>query len=153
MKYIYHIEEKGSHIQREHSNIDNCMNELMQELFKILGNGDSENGGAGSLWRCAQSIYDTLKNGGVYVYADCKFWVEFVDEPEEKTSKYYVLRYSAVVHNSVTIEAENREELEERRKFWEELFTSDLKYLFNKKSKTAWHYDGNINNEGEEEIK
>lgn len=55
MKYIYHIEDNGNHIKCEHSNIDECMNELMQ--------------------------------------------------------------------------------------------------LFNKKSKTAWHYDGNINNEGEEEIK
>ena len=153
MKYIYHIKEKGSHIQREHSNIDNCMNELMQELFKILGNGDSENGGAGSLWRCAQSIYDTLKSGGVYVYADCKFWVEFIDEPKEKPSKYYTLHYSAVVHNSVTIEAVNREELKERRKFWEELFINDLKEMCVDGSKTAWDYDGNLNDEGEEEIK
>lgn len=152
MKYIYHIEENGSHIQHEHSNIDDCMNELMQELFKILGNGDNENGGAGSLWRCAQSIYDTLKNGGVYVYADCKFWVEFVNEPEEKTSKQYVLSYSAVVRNSVTIEAKNREVLEERRKFWEELFINDLEEMCADGSKTAWHYDGNINSEGEEEI-
>lgn len=151
MKYIYHIEEKGSHTQHEHSNIDNCMNELMQELFKILGNGDGENGGVGSLWRCSQSIYDTIRSGNVYEYANCKFWVEFIDEPKEKTSKFYLLHYSAVVHNSVEIEAVNREELEERRKFWEELFASDLKYLC-KKSKTAWHYDGNINNEGEEEI-
>ena len=147
MKYIYHIEENGNNVMSEHSNIDNCMNELMQELFKILGNGDSENGGEGSLWRCAKDIYDTLKSGGVYVYADCKFWVEFVDEPKEKPTTLYTLRYSAVVHNSVTIEAENHEELEERRKFWEELFVSDLKNIC-KLSKTTWHHDGNINIDG-----
>lgn len=149
MKYIYHIEENGSHIQREHSNINDCMNELMQELFKILGNGDSENGGAGSLWRCAQSIYDTIRAGGVYHYADCKFWVEFVDETPKKTTKHYLVHYSAVVHNSVTIEVENYEELKERQKFWEELFRNDLKKLCTK-SETDWHYDGNINNEGED---
>ena len=147
MKYIYHIEENGNNVMSEYSNIDNCMNELMQELFKTLGNGDSENGGAGSLWRCAQSIYDTLRSGNVYEYANCKFWVEFVDEPKKEPSKYYVVRYSAVVHNSVTIEAKNREELGERRKFWEELFISDLKHIC-KLSKTTWHYDGNLNDEG-----
>lgn len=152
MKYIYHIEDNGNHIKCEHSNIDDCMNELMQHLFNTLGNGDNENGGRGSLWRCSQFIYDTIRSGSAYEYANCKFWVEFVDEPEEKNSKNYLLHYSAVVHNSVTIEAINREELEERRKFWEELFISDLKGIC-KKSKSAWHYDGNINNEGEEEIK
>ena len=152
MKYIYHIEDNGNHIKCEHSNIDDCMNELMQHLFNKLGNGDNENGGKGSLWRCSQSIYDTIRSGSVYEYANCKFWVEFVDGTSEEPSKYYLVHYSAVVHNSVTIEAKNYEELKERQKFWEELFTSDLKHLFNKKSKTAWHYDGNINNEGEEEI-
>jgi hypothetical protein len=79
--------------------------------------------------------------------------VEFIDEPKEKPSKFYLLHYSAVVHNSVEIEATNREELEERRKFWEENFINDLKEMCADGSKTAWHYDGNINNEGEEEIK
>jgi hypothetical protein len=152
MKYIYHIEEKGSHIQREHSNIDDCMNELMQELFKILGNGDSENDGVGSLWRCAKYIYDTLKSGNVYEYANCKFWVEFVNEPEEKQDKRYTLRYSAVVHNSVTVQAEDNEELKRIREYYEKTIIDDLKRSCNGLG-SHWHYDGNINDEGEEEIK
>jgi hypothetical protein len=149
MKYIYHIEENGNNIMSEYSNIDNCMNELMQELFKILGNGDSENGGEGSLWRCAQSIYDTLRSGGVYVYADCKFWVEFVDEPKEKTSKRYTIRYSAVVDNSVTVEVEDYEELKRIREYYEKIIIDDLKNRCNGLG-GHWHYDGNINNEGED---
>jgi hypothetical protein len=152
MKYIYHIEEKGSHIQREHSNIDDCMNELMQHLFKTLGNGDNENGGWGSLWRYAKYIYDTNRSGGVYEYADCKFWVEFVNEPEEKQVKRYTLRYSAVVHNSVTVQAEDNEELKRIREYYEKTIIDDLKRSCNGLG-SHWHYDGNINDEGEEEIK
>jgi hypothetical protein len=152
MKYIYHIEENGNNVMSEYSNIDNCMNELMQELFKILGNGDSENDGVGSLWRCAKSIYDTLKSGNVYEYANCKFWVQFVNEPEEKQDKRYTLRYSAVVHNSVTVQAEDNEELKRIREYYEKTIIDDLKRSCNGLG-SHWHYDGNINDEGEEEIK
>jgi hypothetical protein len=151
MKYIYHIEEKGSHIQREHSNIDDCMNELMQHLFKTLGNGDNENCGRGSLWRCSQFIYDTIRSAGVYEYADCKFWVEFVDEPKEKPSKYYTLHYSAVVHNSVTIQVKDNKELERIREYYEKTIIDDLKKSCNGLG-SHWHYDGNINDEGVDEL-
>lgn len=120
MKYIYHIKENKKHTKCEHSNIDDCMNELMQHLFNILGNGDNENGGMGSLWRCAQSIYDTLRNGSVYEYANCKFWVEFVDETSKETTKQYIIHYPAVTPNLVTLnlvtleESENYKELKKR---------------------------------------
>jgi hypothetical protein len=127
------------------------MNELMQELFKILGNGDSENDGVGSLWRCAKSIYDTLKSGNVYEYANCKFWVEFVNEPEEKQDKRYTLRYSAVVHNSVTVQAEDNEELKRIREYYEKTIIDDLKRSCNGLG-SHWHYDGNINDEGIDEL-
>lgn len=138
MKYIYHIEENGNNVMSEYSNIDNCMNELMQELFKILGNGDSENDGVGSLWRCAKSIYDTLKSGNVYEYANCKFWVEFVNEPEEKQDKRYTLRYSAVVHNSVTVQAEDNGELKRIREYYEKTIIDDLKRSCNGLG-SHWH--------------
>jgi hypothetical protein len=127
------------------------MNELMQELFKILGNGDSENDGVGSLWRCAKSIYDTLKSGNVYEYANCKFWVQFVNEPEEKQDKRYTLRYSAVVHNSVTVQAEDNEELKRIREYYEKTIIDDLKRSCNGLG-SHWHYDGNINDEGVDEL-
>ena len=152
MKYIYHIVENGSYIQSEYSNIDNCMNELMRHLFNTLGNGDNENGGKGSLWRCSQSIYDTIRSGNVYEYANCKFWVEFVDDPPKELTKKYILRFSAVVDNSVIVEAKNREELKEKRKFWEDRMCRDLAHNITM-STTNWCYDGNINNEGEEEVK
>ena len=127
------------------------MNELMQQLFNTLGNGDNENGGRGSLWRCAQFIYDTLKNGDVYVYADCKFWVEFVNEPKENPSKRYTLRYSAVVHNSITVEVKDYKELKRIREYYEKNIIDELKFKCDGLG-DSWHYDGNINNEGEEEI-
>lgn len=149
MKYIYHIEDNGNHIKCEHSNIDDCMNELMQHLFNALGNGDNENGGKGSLWRCSQSIYDTIRSGNVYVYANCKFWMEFVNEPEEKHPKAYTLRYSAVVHNSVTVEVEDYEELKRIREYYEKTIIDDLKRSCDGLG-SHWHFDGNINNEGED---
>jgi hypothetical protein len=127
------------------------MNELMKHIFKTLGNGDSENGGVGSLWRCARSIYDTIRSGDVYVYADCKFWVEFVDETKEVQDKRYTLHYSAVVHNSVTVQAKDKEELKRIREYYEKTIIDDLKRSCNGLG-SHWHYDGNINNEGEEEI-
>jgi hypothetical protein len=152
MKYIYHIVENGSYIQCEHSNIDDCMNELMKHLFKILGNGDNENGGRGSLWRCSHFIYDTIRSGSIYEYANCKFWVEFIDETKKVQDKRYTLRYSAVVHNSVTVQAKDKEELKRIREYYEKTIIDDLKRSCNGLG-SHWHYDGNINDEGEEEIK
>ena len=149
MKYIYHIEDNGNHTKCEHSNIDDCMNELMQHLFNTLGNGDNENGGRGSLWRCSQYIYDAIRSGNVYEYANCKFWVEFVNEPKENPPKWYTLRYSAVVHNSVTVEVENYEELKRIREYYEKTIIDDLKSCCNGLG-SHWHFDGNINNEGED---
>jgi hypothetical protein len=152
MKYIYHIEGNGNDVMSEYSNIDNCMNELMQELFKILGNGDNENGGKGSLWRCSQFIYDTIRCGGVYYYENYRFWVEFVDETKKEQDKRYTLRYSAVVHNSVTVQAKDKEELKRIREYYEKSIIDELKIKCDGLG-NHWHYDGNINNEGEEEIK
>ena len=151
MKYIYHIEDNGNHIKCEHSNIDDCMNELMKHLFNILGNGDNENDGMGSLWRCSQFIYDTIRNGNVYKYANCKFWVEFVDEPKEKV-KHFRITYSAVVHNSIVIPVRDYKDLKESREFYEKSRINELKCLCNGVYGT-WQYDGNIKTECEEEIK
>jgi hypothetical protein len=151
MKYIYNIEENGKHTKCEHSNIDNCMNELMQELFKILGNGDNENGGRGSLWRCSQFIYDTIRSGSIYEYANCKFWVEFIDETKKEQDKRYTLRYSAVVHNSVTVQAKDKEELKRIREYYEKSIIDELKNRCDGLG-GHWHYDGNINDEGVDEL-
>lgn len=55
---------------------DEALNYLMLDLFKEVGNGDNENGGKGSLWRCSKEIYDTLKDGYSYSYADCNWQLE-----------------------------------------------------------------------------
>lgn len=151
MKYISHIIKNGSYDLYEHSNIDDCMNQLMQHLFKTLGNGDNENGGVGSLWRCAQFIYDTLRSGSIYEYANCKFWVEFIDETKKEQDKRYTLRYSAVVHNSITVQVKDKEELKRIREQYEKTIIDDLKKSCNGLG-CSWHYDGNINDEGVDEL-
>jgi hypothetical protein len=123
------------------------MNELMQELFKMLGNGDSENGGVGSLWRCAQSIYDTLRGGGAYEYANCRFWVS-VEDKDEKSPKLYTFRFSAVLDNSVTVLADTYKEAREIRDNWEKILNDELANMC-LNSDTKWSYDGYLNDEGE----
>ena len=55
---------------------EDCLNRAMLRLFEELGDGDGENGGEGSLWRCAKEIYDCLASGGHYCYADMEWWIE-----------------------------------------------------------------------------
>ena len=52
---------------------------LVAALYNELQDGDSENGGKGSLYNCADDIFKTLFNGGTYYYADCRFKVEAKD--------------------------------------------------------------------------
>ena len=53
-----------------------AMNNVMNHIFTVLGNGDGENGGNGSLWRCAREIYDIIESGKRYSYADQKWWLK-----------------------------------------------------------------------------
>lgn len=53
-----------------------ALNYLMLDLYKTIGDGDMENGGLGSHWRCAREVYDVLAKFKVYSYADCAWWLE-----------------------------------------------------------------------------
>lgn len=48
---------------------------VIQLLYVMLGDGDGENGGKGSLYNCADEIFTILFNGTGYCYADCTFAV------------------------------------------------------------------------------
>ena len=50
-----------------------ALNFLMLDIYQTLGNGDGENDGEGSLWRCAKEIYDWLNDGIEFSYADCEW--------------------------------------------------------------------------------
>ena len=75
MKYTYHMIVDKKKTSCTHDSLETCMNELMSHLFNTLGNGDGENDGNGSLWRCAKEIYDYIASGKVYSYAGCFFYI------------------------------------------------------------------------------
>lgn len=62
-----------------------CLDTAMLDIFAELHDGDGENGGNGSLWRCAREIYDFLESGTHYAYADCEWWIEKI--PRETDNK------------------------------------------------------------------
>ena len=48
-------------------------------ILDEIGDGDGENGGAGSLRNLWDDIFEMLLDKGVYEYADCKFQVVPLD--------------------------------------------------------------------------
>lgn len=42
----------------------------MEYFYGLVGHGDNENGGKGSLWNCAPDIFQTLWEEKEYSYAD-----------------------------------------------------------------------------------
>lgn len=125
------------------TNLNDCMNELMRRLFLTLGNGDGENGGVGSLWRCAKEIYDTIASGKKYSYANYEFYITVYEE-QAKEDKVFGFEFSAVVDNYMTICAKNYEEAKKEYNARLPHFIKDLKECV-KKSRMDWDYDGNIN--------
>ena len=78
--YVAHVYRDGQEeLSCRIDDKDYAMHHMMQYLFNALGNGDGENGGNGSLWRCAKGIYDAIASGARYSYADMEFWLETVE--------------------------------------------------------------------------
>ena len=149
MKYTYHIVVDGNETTDTYDSLETCMNDLMSRIFNILGNGDGENGGEGSLWRCAREIYDAITGGKVYTYADCWFYISTSGEKEVKEDvKEYTFGFSAVVSNQITVIAKNYQEarqkyLKKRVEFVDDLMEAIVE------TKTDWGYDRNVNDEFE----
>ena len=150
MKYTYYMVVNGKETTGTYNSLETCMNELMSRIFITLGNGDGENGGEGSLWRCAREIYDAIVRGAVYTYADCWFYIRTSGEEETKEDEYkeYTFGFSAVVSNQITIHAKTYQEarqkyLKKRVEFVDDLVDAIVE------TKTEWDYDRNVNDEFE----
>ena len=81
--------EKNTTIFKEtYDNIDTCLNRLMCTIYADIGNGgmsaEKKDGSIGSFWRCADEVYDVLRNGGIEYYADRKFYISTEDEDLNK---------------------------------------------------------------------
>lgn len=151
MKYTYHMIVDKNETSRTHDSLETCMNELMSHLFNTLGDGDGENGGEGSLWRCAKEIYDSIASGTTYTYANCSFYITKENDDENDKDRNFVFRFSAVVDNSINLSAKTYEEALRKYNTYKNDFVKDLERCVNK-SLMGWDYDGNINDEGNEEL-
>jgi len=65
---------------------EKAVSHAMFDIMSEIGEGDCENAGRGSLWKCAGEIYDILKKGDKYYYADCSWWV--VPVVEDRTYSF-----------------------------------------------------------------
>lgn len=149
--YIKDNEENNIIGSFECKDKDNVMNWVMNSLFEDLGNGGmsakkNSDGSIGSLWRCADEIYDSIASGLHYSYANREFWISKNEEVEKK----YIFRFSAVVDNSVIVNAKN---YDEAKLMAQKVIDNEINVLENQTQCTNWHYDGNVNDEGDEEIK
>ena len=151
MKYTYHMVVDGNETTGTYDSIETCMNELMSRIFNTLGNGDGENGGEGSLWRCAREIYDAIASGKVYTYADCWFYIRTSGEEETKEDedKGYIFGFSAVVSNQIIVRAKTYQEAREKYLKKRVEFLDDLMEAI-VETKTDWDYDRNVNDEFED---
>ena len=151
MKYTYHMVVDGNETTGTYDSIETCMNELMSRIFNTLGNGDGENGGEGSLWRCAREIYDAIASGKVYTYADCWFYISISGEEETKKDedKEFNFGFSAVVANAITVHAKTYQEARQMYLKKRVEFIDDLMEAV-EGTKNEWDYDGNVNDEYED---
>ena len=81
---------------------EECLDTAMSDIYAELHDGDGENGGMGSLWRCAKEIYDSLANGHHYQYADCEWWIEKI--PREQMTRKWQFYYVAGLEKCIVIE-------------------------------------------------
>ena len=126
-----------------------CLDAAMTDIYAELHDGDGENGGNGSLWRCAREIYDCLEAGRHYAYADCEWWiVRMPYRPKERT---WTFRFSAVLDTSFTLKGESYEETKARSDKIAKERADRLKEYVGR-CLLEWGYDGNYNDEGETEI-
>ena len=151
MKYTYYMVVDGNETTGTYDSLETCMNELMSRIFNTLGNGDGENGGEGSLWRCAREIYDAIASGKVYTYADCWFYIRTSGEEETKEDedKGYIFGFYVVVVNQITVRAKTYQEAREKYLKKRVEFLDDLMEAI-VETKTDWDYDRNVNDEFED---
>lgn len=147
MKYTRHILINGTHFKQTYNNLDDCMHWMMQNIYSHLGNGDGKNGGKGSLWHCASEIYNTIKYGGIYEYADCRFWVTAEEECGEP-EKEYTFGFSAVVSNQISVKAKSYNEALTKYRSIRNDYIKDLADSIDN-TEYDWDYDGNVNDEFE----
>lgn len=93
---------------------EECLDTAMSDIYAELHDGDGENGGMGSLWRCAKEIYDSLANGHRYQYADCEWWIEEI--PREQMTRKWQFYYVADLEKCIVIEDTTIEKARARAK-------------------------------------
>lgn len=134
----------------EYDSVDGAVNALMLNLFREIGGGDNENGGEGSLWRCAKEIYDRLAKGEVYSYGDLSWYYE-TKEVGTEVDHHYLFRFSAVLDNNMTITAKSYEQARDLYEAACVKYAEDIKNMVSH-SEMGWHSDCTINDEGDEEV-
>jgi len=128
---------------------DSAINLVMLNIFSNIGNGDGENGGEGSLWRCAREIYDTISKGEKYSYADNIWYIVEDGENGSIVDKQYVFDIAATVTTNITVSAKTPEEAEAKKdaligETVENLRDALISY------RSFWEYGGNLNCEMQE---
>ena len=126
---------------------EDCLDVAMMDIFNELHDGDGENGGEGSLWRCARGIYDCLANGEHFFYADCEWWIDGI--PRKPVEKTWVFRFSAVFDTSFTVTDTSYENAKKRAQEMVGASSAELKDYIGKSGLFGWEYDGNWGDEGE----
>lgn len=76
------VDENGNeHRIGKYDTKDEALHFTMLNLYADVGDGDGENGGAGSLWNCAKEIRDVLENGDRYSYVGRSWFIRPADPP------------------------------------------------------------------------
>lgn len=154
MKYTAIIEdtEKNTTIFEEtYNDIDHCLNRLMCTIYADIGNGgmsaEKKDGSIGSFWRCADEVYDVLRNGGIEYYADRKFYIRMEEDAPKKEVKY-VFRFSTVLDTSVEMSGETYEDAWKKAKTW---VNDQMRGLDDEMRTTCteWKPSGDWNSEGD----
>lgn len=136
---------------------DQALNWIMNMLFQDLGNGGMtaqkhSDGSIGSLWRCADEIYDSLKDGIPYYYADREYRLDET-EIEDDSPKKYIFRYSTVLNTSVVMEGNTYEGAKAKADSWANKQIDMLDDEMTKGiTQTEWDTIGYWCDEGDEEI-
>ena len=147
--------EKNTTIFKEtYDNIDTCLNRLMCTIYADIGNGgmsaEKKDGSIGSFWRCADEVYDVLRNGGIEYYADRKFYISTEDEEKEKDVKY-TFYFSTILDTKVEISGKNYNDALGKAMKWADEQISSLKDEM-KNTKTSWATCDSWKYEGEHYI-
>ena len=122
--------------------IGTVLDKAMTDIFNELHDGDGENGGEGSLWRCAREIYDFLRSGTHYSYADCEWWIE--SSLRDDIERTWTFQCSAVINAPVTVSDSLRERAKERAEEAAARMAGSMKDYFGKPGVMGWRYDGNF---------